>query len=353
MMPGDQNIEYGGPPPAPPEELPPFYEPTVDRTAERYAARREELTAKRYGDCERCYFEHALQFCDDCRAWLCVTCLEHHDHGSFQDQRARINRAVYDFPTGGQVASRPAEPLGAERPTEPGVWSNGKLWAFVYRFTFLPNLWAISFDGQDEPIALGPIERLPPYGWSRAGTPQKLPHHIACNYQDGPLGGYGCICVVVTKQELARAGTEAAEVERLRAERERIIASLTALGLNPADYAVDDLPNGICAVLAGLQLCKHERDRLRTEVAALEQERDELRAELAAAAKACDEASAERLAEMVKWYAESEKWKSKGDMYGWNFHQGMAAGANRTDIIYYRVRKLFASPPGGAEEQAP
>jgi len=26
-------------------------------------------------------------------------------------------------------------------------------------------------------------------------------HHIACNYQSGPIGGPGCICVIITKKE--------------------------------------------------------------------------------------------------------------------------------------------------------
>lgn len=30
-------------------------------------------------------------------------------------------------------------------------------------------------------------------------------HHVSCNYQAGPIGGYGCICEVVTKRELAES----------------------------------------------------------------------------------------------------------------------------------------------------
>ena len=53
------------------------------------------MTTK-YGDCERCYGEHVLDFCAECHAWLCEYCLEHHDHEAFQDQRDRINRVVYE-----------------------------------------------------------------------------------------------------------------------------------------------------------------------------------------------------------------------------------------------------------------
>lgn len=49
----------------------------------------------------------------------------------------------------------------------------------------------------------------------------------------------------------------------------------------------------------------------------------------------------ERLNQMDEWRREADKWKSEGDWCGWNFFQGMAAGANWIDIIYYRVRKAI------------
>ncbi len=53
--------------------------------------------------------------------------------------------------------------------------------------------------------------------------------------------------------------------------------------------------------------------------------------------KAMLEASDERYQKMQDAYAEAEKWKSQGDDYGYNFHQGMAGGMNWADIVYGRV----------------
>lgn len=53
---------------------------------------------------------------------------------------------------------------------------------------------------------------------------------------------------------------------------------------------------------------------------------------------------AERLEGVYKARDEAEKWKSEGDMYGWNFHQGKAGGMTEASIIFYRVyRRLMAS----------
>ena len=38
-------------------------------------------------------------------------------------------------------------------------------------------------------------------------------------------------------------------------------------------------------------------------------------------------------------YKESNKWKSEGDMYGWNFHEGMRAGSTWTQLFYARIRR--------------
>ena len=59
--------------------------------------------------------------------------------------------------------------------------------------------------------------------------------------------------------------------------------------------------------------------------------------------------SEERFNELRKFEAESTKWKAEGDMYGWNFHQGMAAGANLVDIIYQRVNRAIAAALRGRE----
>ena len=63
--------------------------------------------------------------------------------------------------------------------------------------------------------------------------------------------------------------------------------------------------------------------------------------------KSLESASEERLQELKKWERESERWRAEGDMYGWNFHQGMTAGANWCDILYRRVDREIAALRGG------
>lgn len=50
--------------------------------------------------------------------------------------------------------------------------------------------------------------------------------------------------------------------------------------------------------------------------------------------KAADE---QRFCEVKQSHDEAEKWRSEGDMYGWNFHQGKAGGMTQASIIFYRV----------------
>lgn len=55
--------------------------------------------------------------------------------------------------------------------------------------------------------------------------------------------------------------------------------------------------------------------------------------------KAVADASEERYQSLREWRQLAEQWKSEGDMSGWNFHQGMAAGANWVDIYYRRITR--------------
>jgi hypothetical protein len=70
-----------------------------------------------------------------------------------------------------------------------------------------------------------------------------------------------------------------------------------------------------------------------------------------------NEASEERYQFLKEREAEAEKWKAEGDMHGWNFHQGLAAGANWCDIFYRRAARLLqsaaiASVPAGVGQAA-
>lgn len=76
--------------------------------------------------------------------------------------------------------------------------------------------------------------------------------------------------------------------------------------------------------------------------------------------KTLEAASEERYQELHDWERLAAKWKAEGDMYGWNFHQGMAAGANWCDIFYRRIGreldaigKESAQPEGRANLEEP
>lgn len=52
-------------------------------------------------------------------------------------------------------------------------------------------------------------------------------------------------------------------------------------------------------------------------------------------------ADQERHDELMEYRDEAEEWKREGDMYGWNFHQGRAAGCNAASIIFFRVLRFL------------
>lgn len=74
--------------------------------------------------------------------------------------------------------------------------------------------------------------------------------------------------------------------------------------------------------------------------------------------KVLEAASDERYKELKHWEGLAWKWKNEGDMYGCNFHQGMAAGANWCDIFYRRIgreidvikKELSVAPDGTANK---
>ena len=54
-----------------------------------------------------------------------------------------------------------------------------------------------------------------------------------------------------------------------------------------------------------------------------------------------DAADNERLKEVHEHDAKAEKWQSEGDMYGWNFHKGIASGCTAASIIFFRVKRAI------------
>jgi len=107
-------------------------------------------------------------------------------------------------------------------------------------------------------------------------------------------------------------------------------------------------------LIAERDTLKAVRDQLRVNVAAItekvsryDREVGELKAAVEQALARIDTtlraASEERYQEMARWEAEALKWKAEGDMYGWNFFQGMKSGANWCDIIYRRIGREVAA----------
>lgn len=70
--------------------------------------------------------------------------------------------------------------------------------------------------------------------------------------------------------------------------------------------------------------------------AAVEQENARLREAISQTWKECDDA---RMSEVEDARKEADHWKAEGDMYGWNFHQGRAAGMVSASIIYHRIER--------------
>ena len=105
-----------------------------------------------------------------------------------------------------------------------------------------------------------------------------------------------------------------------------------AAGLDPWSHAghssADDGAHVALEMLPGIvaALSVAREDGARAMLEAL----DRIEAALASA-------SEERYQLLNEWRSDAEKWKVEGDMYGWNFHQGMAGGANWTDILYRRI----------------
>lgn len=52
-----------------------------------------------------------------------------------------------------------------------------------------------------------------------------------------------------------------------------------------------------------------------------------------------DAADKERLKETHDSHAEAAKWQAEGDWYGYNFHEGKAAGTVQASLAYERVRR--------------
>lgn len=109
-----------------------------------------------------------------------------------------------------------------------------------------------------------------------------------------------------------------------QAERERDTASAVTFRWQAKYHELDQELNHVIA----------NRDTLRL---AYKKAREALTNALERIAMVLTVASDERYSLLKEWQAKACKWEAEGDMYGWNFHQGMAAGANWCDLIYQRI----------------
>lgn len=76
--------------------------------------------------------------------------------------------------------------------------------------------------------------------------------------------------------------------------------------------------------------------------------------------KTFNDADLERLKEVYERDEEADRWKSEGDMYGWNFHKGAASGCTSASIIFFRVKReiekylgLLSAPRGVVSPTTP
>jgi hypothetical protein len=134
--------------------------------------------------------------------------------------------------------------------------------------------------------------------------------------------------------------------EALRAENERLKAHYEAATLNwqAGLDERDQLREQVGLTHIDWLNEQRENVELRERVRELEEALQQHRASVKEAVESANE---ERLKHQDECEREAEKWKSEGDMYGWNFHMGRAAGMNYMDILWDRVKcaALRASEP--------
>jgi hypothetical protein len=154
--------------------------------------------------------------------------------------------------------------------------------------------------------------------WAQDGTLQMNVAHLADDLTDMHAR------LAVAQERADTLAERLAAAEANLAEHERLKHELNAV-LHPEGDGPQN-PSW-CDLIAFVRNDLAERDRWR---AAVEQAHAKMK-----------EASEERYSFLRECEAESERWKAEDDMYGWNFHQGMAGGANWCDLFYGRVMRAF------------
>ena len=110
-----------------------------------------------------------------------------------------------------------------------------------------------------------------------------------------------------------------------------------------AREAIKDARRGMfyCGPTKYITAAEKVVDWAKQELSRREAERAEREKLLGDLVQIFDAADQERLKEVYERDAEAEKWKSEGDMYGWNFHKGMASGCTLASIIFLRVKRAI------------
>lgn len=136
-----------------------------------------------------------------------------------------------------------------------------------------------------------------------------------------------------------------AEVSEISEEQAREAVAVCDAAMKLLDYDDDDMTGGppfnevMDAANANATAAITLREFVRQELSRRDAEQAEAERLLRDLMQVFDAADEERLKEVHERDAEAEKWKSEGDMYGWNFHKGVAAGCTTASIIFFRVKR--------------
>jgi len=126
----------------------------------------------------------------------------------------------------------------------------------------------------------------------------------------------------------------------MEAEKRKVsVTDMRTIVALKSGIAAAEEAESLKAQLAEAQKLNAEKEamRKRGEQWALANARNEALKEWTKVLQGIASASEERYQFLEECRREAEKWKAEGDMYGWNFHMGMAGGANWTDLFYQRV----------------
>lgn len=125
------------------------------------------------------------------------------------------------------------------------------------------------------------------------------------------------------------------------AEHVRTLESKLSVMQGDLDFARTVKPNEYELILSSERMAHSLKNEAEKEKAVAEGQVRLLREGLEASLAKFNESDEERYRDTEERYAEAEKWRKEGDMYGWNFHQGFSAGCTQASIIFFRVKRCI------------